>query len=182
MVTIRTMTAADADEVAEIRVRGWRTAYAGIVPRGYLDAMDPVANAATHRERLASGSEPAADGAAVDAVAEAAGAVVGWASFGYCRDADRPPGTGELYALYVRPDLIGTGVGRALWIAALEGLRGLTGHEGARAVLWVVKDNARARRFYERAGCRPDGAERSAEYAGTAVPEVRYVLDPLRAP
>lgn len=49
-------------------------------------------------------------------------------------------------------------------------------------VLWVAKDNTRARRFYERAGCRPDGAERSEEYAGTAVPEVRYVLDPLRAP
>ncbi|AZQ74217.1 GNAT family N-acetyltransferase [Streptomyces luteoverticillatus] len=179
MVTIRTMTAADAAAVAEIRVSGWRAAYTGIVPQGYLDAMDPVANAAAHRERLASGAGPV-----VDAVAEAAGAVVGWACYGPCRDAgrDRPPGTGELYALYVRPELIGTGVGRALWIAALEGLRKLAGHEGARVVLWVAKDNTRARRFYERAGCRPDGAERSEEYAGTAVPEVRYVLDPLRAP
>ncbi|MFF4160833.1 GNAT family N-acetyltransferase [Streptomyces sp. NPDC001678] len=175
MVTIRTMTVADADAVAEIRASGWRAAYAGIVPQAHLDAMDPVADAAAHRERLASGSGPA-----VNAVAEAAGAVTGWVCFGYCRDADQPPGTGELYALYVRPDLIGTGIGRALWIAALEGLRGLAGREGTSVVLWVAKDNARARRFYERAGCRPDGAERSDDYAGTAVPEVRYVLDPAR--
>ncbi|MEU3350803.1 GNAT family N-acetyltransferase [Streptomyces sp. NPDC037389] len=177
MVTIRTMTVADTDAVAEIRVSGWRTAYAGIVPRAYLDAMDPVANAAAHRERPTSGSEPA-----VNAVAETAGAVVGWVCFGYCRDAGQPPGSGELYALYIRPGLIGTGIGRALWTAALAGLRELAGREGTRMVLWVAKDNARARRFYERAGCRPDGAERSDDYAGTAVPEVRYVLDPVRAP
>ncbi|MDT0449086.1 GNAT family N-acetyltransferase [Streptomyces hesseae] len=177
MVTIRTMTAADTDAVAEIRVSGWRAAYAGIVPRAYLDAMDPVANAAAHRERLASGSDPA-----VNAVAETAGAVVGWVCFGHCRDADQPPASGELYALYIRPGLIGTGVGRALWGAALEGMRARAGCSEARVVLWVAKDNARARRFYERAGCRPDGAERSDDYAGTAVPEVRYVLDPVRAP
>jgi RimJ/RimL family protein N-acetyltransferase len=34
--------------------------------------------------------------------------------------------------------------------------------------------NGRARRFYERAGWRPDGAEKTEEWAGARVPEVRY--------
>lgn len=42
-------------------------------------------------------------------------------------------------------------------------------------LLWVLKGNARARRFYERAGFRPDGAEEPFEVEGVAVPEVRYV-------
>ncbi|MEU4209455.1 GNAT family N-acetyltransferase [Streptomyces sp. NPDC026206] len=174
MVNIREMTDADIEAVAAIRVSGWRHAYAGLVPRHHLDAMDATANAAAHRARLAGG-----DDRSVNAVAEEAGSVVGWACYGPCRDAGRPPGTGELYAIYVLPELIGTGVGRALWTAALGGARQ---HGYARLVLWVLRGNAHARRFYERAGCTRDGAERTDEVGGAAVPEVRYVLEPLRTP
>lgn len=174
MVNIREMTDADIETAAALRVAGWRHAYAGLVPRHHLDTMDASANAAAHRARLASGADPA-----VNAVAEAAGGVVGWVCHGPCRDADQPSGTAELYAVYVRPDLIGTGIGRALWEAALEGARQ---RGGARMVLWVLKGNAHARRFYERAGCSRDGAERTDDIGGTAVPEVRYVLEPLRGP
>ncbi|QSY50426.1 MULTISPECIES: GNAT family N-acetyltransferase [Streptomyces] len=174
MTRIRKMTEADLETVAELRVSGWRTAYPGLVPRRHLDAMDAAADAARHRERLASGDDPAAD-----EVAEAAGEVVGWVCYGPCRDGDQPAASGELYALYVRPDLIRTGVGRALWRAALEGAR-QRGY--ARMVVWVLKGNARARRFYERAGCAADGAQRTDDIDGTPVPEVRYVLDPLPAP
>ncbi|OKI00857.1 hypothetical protein A6A06_18300 [Streptomyces sp. CB02923] len=49
------------------------------------------------------------------------------------------------------------------------------GRNGFRALcLWVLKGNARARRFYECAGFRADGAEEADEVAGVAVPEVRY--------
>jgi RimJ/RimL family protein N-acetyltransferase len=44
----------------------------------------------------------------------------------------------------------------------------------AESVLWVVPGNARARRFYERAGWATDGTERTAEVFGVTVPEVRY--------
>jgi RimJ/RimL family protein N-acetyltransferase len=42
-------------------------------------------------------------------------------------------------------------------------------------VLWVLKDNTRARRFYERAGFAPDGATHVLEGLG-GVTEVRYRL------
>ncbi|RAS29045.1 hypothetical protein BCL80_107157 [Streptomyces avidinii] len=47
--------------------------------------------------------------------------------------------------------------------------------------LWVLKENVRARRFYERAGFRPDGAEETFEAGGARVPEVRYTR-PLTPP
>lgn len=47
--------------------------------------------------------------------------------------------------------------------------------------LWVLKENAPARRFYERAGFAPDGAEEPFQVGGVLVPEVRYVR-PLSPP
>jgi GNAT superfamily N-acetyltransferase len=82
---------------------------------------------------------------------------------------DRAPG-GELYAIYVDPDSWSTGVGRALIARAEERLA----EEYDEATLWVLDDNPRARRFYERAGWAPDGASKREERLGVAALEVRY--------
>jgi RimJ/RimL family protein N-acetyltransferase len=42
------------------------------------------------------------------------------------------------------------------------------------AVLWVLDDNPRARRFYEREGWTLDGERKEDEYLGLRVAEVRY--------
>ncbi|MCX4524198.1 MULTISPECIES: GNAT family N-acetyltransferase [unclassified Streptomyces] len=162
-VTVREMTASDIDAVSALRIRGWQYAYAGLMPQSYLDGLDVAADAARRRERFA------ADSAMTQLVAETAeGAVAGWACFGPAQDRDLPAGEGELYALYARPDLIGSGVGRALMAEVL----GRAPYPGLR--LWVVEGNARARRFYERAGFAPDGGTCADEVGGVPVPEVRY--------
>ncbi|MFE7116320.1 GNAT family N-acetyltransferase [Streptomyces sp. NPDC057654] len=172
MVRVREMTAGDIDAVARIRVRGWRFAYAGIMPQAYLDGLSVRENAERLREFFARAGT--AGSAVTNLVAEDAGAVTGWACFGAARDGDAVPGDGELYALYVRPELIGAGIGRALTAASLAGAaeRGFS-----RLLLWVVRDNARARRFYERAGFAADGGAEAYEVAGVPVPEVRYALE-----
>lgn len=43
-----------------------------------------------------------------------------------------------------------------------------------RAILWVVAENDRARRFYETAGWSFDGTERVDTVQGATVNEVRY--------
>ena len=101
-------------------------------------------------------------------VAEKDGAIVGFASCGESRDA---PGEGELYAIYALPVAWGTGAGPALMAAALTALRA-GGFETAS--LWVLDDNPRARRFYEREGWVPDGGRREEEFLGVPVGEVRY--------
>ncbi|UWM51975.1 GNAT family N-acetyltransferase [Streptomyces carpaticus] len=162
--SIRDMSAADTDGVAEVRVLGWRHAYRGLVPQPHLDAMDPAPFAAGLRRAL-----PGLPAHTSHLVASAAGRVVGWACLGPYRPQDAD--WGEVRALYVHPDVLGTGVGRALLTAGTARLRaaGLP-----RVRLWVLCDNRRARRFYERAGFAPDGAVQCDEIDGADVPEVRY--------
>jgi RimJ/RimL family protein N-acetyltransferase len=47
----------------------------------------------------------------------------------------------------------------------------------ATASLWVLEDNPRARRFYEREGWRHDGAKREEEFLGVPISEVRYRIE-----
>jgi GNAT superfamily N-acetyltransferase len=98
-------------------------------------------------------------------VAESGGKIVGMAT---CRREGR---TCELVALYVVPSAWGTGVAKDLHDAALAAMRA-RGAESA--LLWVVADNRRARRFYEREGWRVDGTTRTSELGP---PEVRYTLE-----
>ena len=42
---------ADADEMGRVHVTVWQEAYAGLMPADYLASLDPVAFAASWRER-----------------------------------------------------------------------------------------------------------------------------------
>lgn len=170
MVRIRAMTEADVPDVSAIRVRGWRSAYAGIVPQGCLDAMDEAEDTAMRRDMLARTAGRVHN---LVAVAEDGG-TVGWAAFGPCRGEAYDTATGELYALYLRPERIGAGIGRALTAEVIS----RSAEAGrTRLVLWVLADNARARRFYAAAGFAPDGAEMTDTYGGVPLRELRYVRD-----
>ncbi|CAL9402670.1 N-acetyltransferase family protein [Streptomyces sp. enrichment culture] len=165
---IRPMTLADCDRVSEIRVRGWQHAYRGLVPQPYLDRMSVAADAERRRERFARGAGPV-----VNLVAERDGRVLGWAAVGPYRDGAAYTADAELYAIYVDPARLGRGTGRALLDAAAGRCPA-----GTRLLLWVLKGNAPARRFYERAGFRADGTEEPFDADGVPVPEVRYVRGP----
>ena len=43
-----------------------------------------------------------------------------------------------------------------------------------RAMVWVLTDNTRARRFYERVGFVADGAAKNITLFNVTLPEVRY--------
>jgi GNAT superfamily N-acetyltransferase len=153
------MVPQDVAEVSRLRVAGWQSAYRGIIPDSYLDAMDPERDARQRRTWRSKGIDLVAD--------DGPGSLAGWCSSGPAAD----PGSVEVFALYARPHRIGTGVGAALLTAAHE-------HWVALGVavfqLWVLRANKSARRFYERFGYAPDGAAEAYEYDGVAVQEVRY--------
>ena len=56
--------------------------------------------------------------------------------------------------MYVLSEFCGTGVGQCLMEAALSELRSYPA-----VCLWVLKENGRAIRFYEKCGFRADGEE-----------------------
>ncbi|WP_326653653.1 GNAT family N-acetyltransferase [Streptomyces sp. NBC_01750] len=165
-VRIRDMGIDDCDAVATVRVRGWQHAYAGLMPPSYLDAMSVEEDAAKRRAFLATGGRRI-----TNVVAERDGEVIGWGCCGPSRDEDRTASRCELYAIYVLPEQISTGAGQAL-MAELTGRATADGFGEMR--LWVLREKERARRFYEKAGFAPDGAEEPFEVDGVAVPEVRY--------
>ena len=97
--------------------------------------------------------------------------MVGFSSYGAARGEE---GVGELFTIYVLPETWGLGVGRALMRETLSRLRR---HDYTEAVLWVLEDNPRTRRFYERAGWHADGGVMNGEWLGTVVGEVRFRID-----
>ena len=93
---------------------------------------------------------------------------VGFAAVGLARGDQK---RGEVYAINVDPDWIGRGVGQPLFSAAVATL---TDFGFTDLVLWVVRENARARRFYERNGWLADGGQQCIEFGGATVVELRY--------
>ena len=179
VLDIRAGSAADAAEIRRVRRESWIAAYTGIVDRAAIDRATaepppdrPAPNPPPHVRTLVAvgGDDPA---------------VIGFASFGPERavvsasypavpQAGGPTALpGELYALYVTPARWSTGTGRALMGSALAALNE-AGYP--RVVLWVLADNARARRFYERAGFVHDGVTNILTGLG-GVLELRYVRD-----
>lgn len=166
-VALRGATAEDARAIAEVHVDAWRWAYRGQLPDAVLDSLSVEARTARWDDTLR-----ASDGDRVF-VAEAEGHIVGWASCGPSRDEEAAPSTGELYGIYLATGWAGRGIGRELMARVVDALSE-AGFE--RATLWVLKGNERARRFYERGGWEPDGAEKIEPHPHEKVmlTEVRY--------
>ncbi|MFJ8577628.1 GNAT family N-acetyltransferase [Micromonospora sp. NPDC093277] len=156
MLTIRREEPDDAEAIARVHVHGWQTGYAGIMPDEVLRRLNPAAWA--QRRRDLGTADPEHPFATL--LAEADGVVAGFTTFGPYRNnqdrGDLDDRYGEILAVYVEPAYWGTGTGQELFAAARAGLaeRGWAEYR-----LWVLADNARARRFYERAGLSPDGEE-----------------------
>jgi GNAT superfamily N-acetyltransferase len=161
---VRAAVPADADEVARVQVRSWRSAYRGLIAQEFLDGLEPEFFADRYTFGRVGLRMPST------LVAVDGSAIRGLATTGLCRDGDFP-NFGELMAIYVDPAYARRGVGRLLMAAARERLR-LVGVAGA--LLWVLDGNAPARRFYERDGWRYDGACRTTTYGDEPVRQVRY--------
>ena len=166
---IRAATVDDARAIAEVHVASWRDTYRGLLPDAYLDRLSVDEREAQRRELIEDGS-----GTWGTLVADADGRVIGFAAYGPSRDDDAPSGTGEVPAIYLAPDAVGTGVGRELFEQTMAALRA-AGY--TRATLWVLEANERARRFYERAGWAWDGATSSHDFDCANEPMVRYGVD-----
>lgn len=167
MVSVRAGTLDDVPDVASIHVRSWQRTYRGVVPDAELDALD-VEQRASRWRRVMDHPER------VLLVGVVEGRIRGFSSLTPSRDAGAEPGTLELAAIYVEPDSVRAGVGRALMAASLDVARG----RGDRALtLWVLDTNHTARRFYESCGLRWDGSSKLERRPGYTMNELRYRIE-----
>jgi ribosomal protein S18 acetylase RimI-like enzyme len=157
---VRPATAADAEALERIRIRGWQVAYRHVFPPAELDRL-PV-DWSRWTRWLSKGFEQGQ----TCLVAEA-DAILGWVTYGPSAFPDR---SGEVHGLYVDPDRWSSGAGRALMAAAETALA----REYDEAVLWTLEGNDRARRFYERVGWTLDGTRGTFDRLGVSAPVVRY--------
>lgn len=131
----------------------WHEAYAGIVSAAYLEKLT-----------LEKCGQMAFQWRDNVLVAKDGERVVGFAGYG-----ESDPDTGELFALYVLKEYRGTGVAQSLMSAAAERLSAYP-----KIGLWVLKENPRAIRFYEKCGFSATGEEQYLPSVGAA--EIRMVL------
>ena len=154
----------DAAAIAEVHVRTWQDAYEHVFGAERLAGVTVEQRLPMWRQILDDPSQTAL------VVEDEDGRIVGWCTVAPSRDADAD---GELWGIYVLSEAWGSGAGTALMAAGIDALR----ESGYREViLWVLEDNPRARRFYEREGWTLDGSRKEDEFLGVKVTEVRYRL------
>lgn len=152
-ITIRPAAPGDEEALASVHVRAWQTAYRGILPDDFLDNLSIASRVDRWRERI---NNPGAG--EFSFVAEATGEDERRAMIGFCGggperdgwvDAEGVKYDGEVYAIYLLAEWRGRRVGHQLMASAAQTVIDGGCHS---VIIWVLKDNANARRFYEALG------------------------------
>lgn len=163
-VTLRPATEADLMPVGALHQHSRVAAYSSFLPPEALATPTPEAMGRYWVERWSWERENHRM-----TVAERDGRLVGFSYLG--PDDEGDPATGLLNAIHLEPDERGRGTGRTLMVDALAAMRS---RGCSRAALWVLRENADARGFYERGGWTPTGDERVEQIGPVLVPQLRY--------
>jgi ribosomal protein S18 acetylase RimI-like enzyme len=159
--------AADAARIAAIHVAAWRETYADMMPAATLAGLDVAEWAERWAAKLADPDPASATFLALDTAGTAAG-------FGHCRrQSSEKLGafSGEIASIYLLGRIQRRGAGRRL---LREMAAHLTSHGCDSASVWVFREAAHARHFYEAHGAAPTGVEGVWEIYGMVLPDMAY--------
>lgn len=163
-MNIRRAQESDAPSLAKVHVDSWVAAHRGLVPESVFQCFTHQSRTEHFRQSLATGPEETY-------LAEENGNVMGFLILGACRDPDvNVDRTGEIWGIYISPAHWRKGLGKRLLEEAQNTLKSRGYKE---AVLWVLKRNQGARRFYEAMGFGLDGRTKDVNL-GTPLKAVRY--------
>jgi ribosomal protein S18 acetylase RimI-like enzyme len=166
-LAVRPARANDAGAIHSLHSKCFSDIFAGLLG----DYMPPSKERAD-RERSWTGPIGSPHDRHAILVAERCDRVIGFVAVGPTRDAEHDRRTtGELRTVMVDSSDRGLGVARALISA---GERAMRACRFSIATLWVLPENLRAVRCYERCGWRPDGAKRLGEFGGREIRSIRY--------
>lgn len=165
-ILIRPATPEDAEKVVSVQVTAWQESYKDIIDQSFLDTMVYSEERVSRRQGYFQSNK-----SLKCFVALCGNQIIGFIDVGLSRE--HPLGKGEIYALYVLNDHKRQGIGTALWAAAVEYLN----HQNLFPyIVWGLKENKSARKFYEKLGGVLIGTKES-DMGGKLYPEVCYVFD-----
>lgn len=163
---IRPAESPDSEGIARVHTLSWQSAYRGLLPDEWLDAL----RWEDRKVRWDVILETNTRGKVFVAVNNQ-NKILGFASIGASRDEDIDQDkVHELYAIYLAPDSWEKGIGTALFRAIMSEVP----DSAIRLEVWVLEENRRGRQFYESKGFTLDGATKLAEVDGYQLEEIRY--------
>lgn len=146
--------------IGKIYEKSWKFAYNGIIPKDYLDNISGDSwiphfeNKDMFNLVLIEDNE-----------------FIGTAS--YCKSRSKEfDGFGEIVSIYLLPEHMGKGYGKLLFEATLNELIKL-GYKNV--FLWVLEENTRARRFYEKQNFKLSDKFNYINIGGKNLKEVAYM-------
>ena len=128
----------DIDEIAKIIVDDWKIAYKGIIDDKVLNNLSYEERAERIRNKYRSDKS---------IVFIENNDIKGYCRFGENRGDEKQ--FGEIYALYIKYDERNNGIGKSLVKEAMQILES-RGYD--QILIWCLKENMNARKFYEKIG------------------------------
>jgi ribosomal protein S18 acetylase RimI-like enzyme len=165
---LRPALVSDSAGIAAVHVETWQDAYKGLLPDGYLSALNAADRTKTWIENLGNSRSKTKTFVALDAEN-----TVGFIRVGACEDESESTSTGEIWALYVHPTRQGMGIGSLLMTEGVRALRTVGFEE---VVLWVLNDNLTARNWYESRGWGLNGKTKTEITGGFTSTLVGYSM------
>lgn len=149
----------DRFAISRIYEESWKFAYKDIIPQNYLDSI-PASCWSVNLDKEGMNT----------LVLIEDGIFIGTSSYCKSRFSDFS-NFGEIVSIYLLPQYIGKGYGKQLLSAAVGELE----HLGFSDIfLWVLKDNSRAIKFYEKEGFEFSGNYLDNNIGGKEVREIQY--------
>ncbi len=140
--TVRKNRYEDQQQMAKIKVDGWKSAYDSIISASYLNALNYEEQTRRYQESFDEYKD-------LVFVAVRGEEVLGYACFNTVPNVDEFDA--ELVSIYVKPTELGRGIGSSLFYETCRELRAL----GKRnLIIWCLSDNENAIKFYEGHGCK----------------------------
>ena len=157
-INLRYAKIEDVEKIIDINMRGWQTAYRGIIDDDYLDNFDKDSKIERWKNNFKSGNI---------IVAEENGNIVGFCRFVNSNkfSEEYPNVDCEICALYVDPDFQRKGIGKTLVSDVVNKFKE---ENKNMMIIWCLKENYPSRSFYEKIGGIP------SEFKWTKIGDKQY--------
>lgn len=160
---VRLAVCSDEPVCADIHIRSWSFTYRGIVPDEVIEK--------NNAKRSELWNKLLANNIDSHYVIVSDNRTIGFLTINKPFEKDLPEDTFMLTRLYLDPDYIGKGFGKA----AMDWVKKEVFARGYGAVsLWVLAENFRAKKFYEKNGFVPDGNVKNSGLGDTKVERYIY--------